>query len=597
MYPTVLTESDLSKGNGVGQYISIDGRHLSTTRGIAQDIAKLYKSYIRSAASCQEASPNIADPLLCLQVRCTEVSYDVNIEPAKDDILLEDPQELLSLVEELLCDVYGQLPNSTEKTKAASKGKEPVSHRNSFDLLLARKPEKSSQTRSPGSATDFTSTGSITQANDSESPHSPDHESGMGLQDTSNLWSIMRSSIPTPKADRAPRRDSIRTPARTTVPSPTQSRRNSRETLQTCSPQSFLPSPSASSLKTTPDSAKSSPSGQTQTSLTNAMQSRLKQASRERDRERYGNGALDTWFTKTTLVNLSQATASNEPDDQDERPLHQLAQERFGSPERPADNPQELASGVSHSVSPDSQDSSAAGSEPEDSASPLPRAEESELRERHAGLPVLERWSSRLHQLSKTGHQELQNALDFENRKREAIARRREQLKNRPAQSTSNSPHLSRYLAAKAALHQPDAAQDEQTVEPILSPLDPRSYLMRHLAQREVDSAKTKRINSNKLPFEHIPDGCELHSVSLTQQADLPLVSTMFGHISTADLYTQRGDGFEAFTPPHEDGLIDLWRYRLISLTNDKYQTEGSGLPELQFDFSHLVQRSQEQPE
>ncbi|PWY80754.1 hypothetical protein BO94DRAFT_625901 [Aspergillus sclerotioniger CBS 115572] len=562
--------SDLSKGNGSGQYISIDGRPLSTTRGIAQDIAKLYKSYIRSAASRQEPSPNITDPLLCLHVICTDVSYDVNIEPAKDDILLENAQELLSLVEELLCDVYGEKPNSAEEPKAISKEKGPVSHKNSCDLLLAQKPEKSSRPKSPGgSATNFTST-RFTQATDSET-HSPGAETRTELRDGSNPWSIMRSNMPTPKADRAPRDTWAST--RTTVQSPG-SRRNSQETLQTCSPRSFLPSPSAST-KTTPESVESSPSGQTQ-SPTDATQRKPKQASRERDRERYGNGALDTWFTKTTLVNLSPATASNEPGDQ-ERPLHQLAQERFGSPERPADNPNELAS---HGVATDSQDSSE--SEPEDSGSLLLR--NPELRERHAGLPVLERWSSRLHQLSKTGHLELQNALDFENRKREAIARRREQLKSRSEQS-SNSPHLSRYLAAKAAL-QPDVARDEQN-SPILSPLDPRSYLMR-LAQR--GTAK-KSINSNKLPFETIPDGCELYCVSLKQKADLPLLSTMFGHISTTDLYTQRGDQVEAF-PPHDDSPIDLWRHRLTNLTKDKYPT-GSGLPELQFDFSHLVQRSE----
>ncbi|PYH91324.1 hypothetical protein BO71DRAFT_460265 [Aspergillus ellipticus CBS 707.79] len=491
-------QSDLFKTNGLGQYISIDGRPLSAARGIARDIAKLYKSYIRSVASRQEPSPNITDPLLCLHVRCTEASYDVNVEPAKDDVLFEDPQELLSLAEDLLCSVYGPT-DRTEKPKA--KEKEPVSYKNPFDLLLAR---KSPDSQPKSHATSFVS------ARFAQADADTNAENRMFA-----TVNPRPKSIPTPVSNRVPRIGLVM---------------RSPENRRDCS-RSFLPSPSASAdPQTSPGSTR--PGLPTQGSPD--RQRSLKPALRERDKERYGSGALDTWFAKTTLVGLTEPV--------EERPLNELAQERFGP-------------STQESVVTTSPEIHATGPEP------TVAARDAELHERHAGLPVLERWSARLHQLSKSGQKELEAALDFEKRKREAIASRREQLK-------PSSPHLSRYLAARAAL-QPEA-------KPVLSPHDPRSYLlMRQRAQNETPG-NLKRINTSKLPFENIPAGCELHDVGLTQPATLNIAQT--------DLYAQCGGQFEGFTATDDaETLVDLWGRRLTGLM------EGSG--DLQFDFSHLGRR------
>ncbi|PWY89195.1 hypothetical protein BO70DRAFT_331061 [Aspergillus heteromorphus CBS 117.55] len=517
--------SDLSKINALGQYISIDGRPLSATRGIAQDIAKLYKSYIRSTAS------NLTDPFLCLHVVCTQASYDVNVEPAKDDVLLEEPQELLSMVEDLLCEVYGAQADRTERQ--APKVKERVTYKNPFDLLLARK--------SPGRPTQSSSGGNFTSARFvAQTPAaSPDKSAENRIGPRANPW----KNFITPTV---PNGVTSRDDARVTSPM----KRNSD---LPCSSRSFFPSPSASSAKTSPASATHSPGMPTSGS---PIQTR---ASRERDRERYGNGSLDTWFAKTTLVSLS----ADKPGEPVERPLNELAHERFG-PQGPVStheqkrfSPEEPVGTQSVCHTPTQDAAVDRTAEPEDI--------EPELQQRHAGQPVLERWSARLHQLSKTAHEGLQTALDFENRKRDAILLWREQQSN---------PHLSRYQAARAALQPADESK------PVLNPHDPRSYLMRQRAQNEdPGTGKVKRINTNKLPLENIPDGWELHDVGL--KAD-PAPAT-FLTIAKTDLYARCGEQSDAFTAD-DAGLVDLCRRRLTSLMN----------ADLQFDFSHLARRLEE---
>ena len=158
---------------------------------------------------------------------------------------------------------------------------------------------------------------------------------------------------------------------------------------------------------------------------------------------------------------------------------------------------------------------------------------------------------------------------------------------------------MSRYLAAKTALHsQSDAdREDEPTVKPVLSPHDPRSRLMRHRAQDQYEDgiSRIRRINTDKLPLENIPDGNELYSLGLTQQADIPLISTTYDHITKTDLYTGCGDQFVAFDHSHKDTerVFDIWRYRLTNLMQSNYQTkERSGIPDVHFNFSRLAQQS-----
>ncbi|OJJ46155.1 hypothetical protein ASPZODRAFT_2067896 [Penicilliopsis zonata CBS 506.65] len=95
---------DFSRVNNIGQFISVDGRPLTTTRGVGSNIAKLYKTYIRSAST-----KSIPDPFLCMHIYCPRGSYDVNIEPGKDDLLFDDSHIIMELLEGLFRHIYGDL--------------------------------------------------------------------------------------------------------------------------------------------------------------------------------------------------------------------------------------------------------------------------------------------------------------------------------------------------------------------------------------------------------------------------------------------------------------------------------------------------------
>ena len=100
-----------------------------------KQITSLYKSHLRSAIS-NEDNVKLLDPFLCLNITCPPGSYDANIEPAKDDILLTNSEILLGIVERLFRDIYGevQLAPSKPPTKKLST-LEP----HGIEMLLARK--------------------------------------------------------------------------------------------------------------------------------------------------------------------------------------------------------------------------------------------------------------------------------------------------------------------------------------------------------------------------------------------------------------------------------------------------------------------------
>jgi DNA mismatch repair ATPase MutL len=100
-----LTLLDIPKIRNAAQYISIDGRPVTADRGTVKQIVKLYKQYLQAAHDSSEKL-SISRPFLYLQIKCPPESYDVNVEPAKDEVLFFRPTDLLSLLEKLFKTVY-----------------------------------------------------------------------------------------------------------------------------------------------------------------------------------------------------------------------------------------------------------------------------------------------------------------------------------------------------------------------------------------------------------------------------------------------------------------------------------------------------------
>ncbi|EAS30029.3 DNA mismatch repair protein MutL [Coccidioides immitis RS] len=99
-------DADISKLENKGQFIFVDGRPLSTSKGIAKDLVKIYKSYINRTFG-RPSTPAITDPFVYLYLSCPPGIYDVNVDPSKDDVLFADSRSILCLAEDLFGKMYG----------------------------------------------------------------------------------------------------------------------------------------------------------------------------------------------------------------------------------------------------------------------------------------------------------------------------------------------------------------------------------------------------------------------------------------------------------------------------------------------------------
>jgi DNA mismatch repair protein, C-terminal domain len=114
---------------------------------MVKDIIKLYKMFYRAASGNNDRMPSTVNPFLCMQIQCPPKSYDVNIEPAKDDVLFSEPSKIMTLAEKLFRNYYGQ-PNSGIYVRGQPSAKGPTGtiFKDSLDLLLARKTSDAAET-------------------------------------------------------------------------------------------------------------------------------------------------------------------------------------------------------------------------------------------------------------------------------------------------------------------------------------------------------------------------------------------------------------------------------------------------------------------
>ncbi|EKV04519.1 DNA mismatch repair protein, putative [Penicillium digitatum PHI26] len=512
------TQFDTSKINNAGQYISVDGRPLSSCRGVGHEIVKIFKVYLRVAASKNESTKSISDPFVCLQIRCPRGTYDVNIEPAKDDLLFEDRDVVLALVEKLFRDHYGKI-HGTE-TGSYNQGKEdackPGGNLGGFKILMARKPATELSPQPRNSEHSFDQTVPHTPLSQkpllSENAFSPvapsSYKDPESLSKSTsarnerssfvNPWSISRINA------------SLRTPRRgsnsSKQASPAELSSGSLQGLNRWetesrgfqhSPMSDLASPITSRIasKSPVRRLRQKPQDLVESSPETNRISSAQCAERGNDRDRHGNGALDTWFQRTTQVSLQQTPAEEGPDSS----LSFLAQQRFGVLTNTLPNIL-CVGGQNYSCSDSSSRNSIHTKAANHRRSLQDEKEENvpDPLKSGQGFPVLDRWAAQLHEsVSHEEPSDLEKALDFERRKKEAIqnSRTRFKMNEKPSSSqsalASHSPHRSRYLAAKAALTSSQTSIDEPISATKLSPHDPRAYLIRQARDLSADKSST----------------------------------------------------------------------------------------------------------
>lgn len=602
----------------------MDGRPLSSSRGVGHEIVKLFKTYVRFAASKNDSSKPVSDPFLCLQIRCPRGTYDINIEPAKDDLLFEDRGLVLALVEDLFRDHYGG-PEKAQKTTAIESKESTSSEANggpaAFELLMAKKPAANVTTR-PQSSEDSSKNGipdtpllqrqlqsdhmvSPAKISGSDIPETPDHSATARIKRSSfvNPWSISRinASFQTPRRECTS--SNLESPEELSsgslqIPSRTES--GSRN-LQHPTSVSDLTSPSIVRLSSGSPVRRRRENPQELTmSLpeTNRM-SGARRAERERDRELYGNGALDTWFQRTTQVSLQQTPAEEALTQvTDESPLSLLAQQRFGSPTGASPRSPQL----------DGQNGVCSDSLSEaDFHTTFPRRDNRRFEDQDEqitgsmdsgrGFPVLDRWAAQLHEgVNQEELSDLEKALDFEKRKREAIRNSRIGFKNKEALSgtrstpVSRSPHRSRYLAAKAALTSSQTSTAEPVSVAALSPQDPRTCLIRQQRDQSadkhsMDGQKPRKQPTNRLPFERIPDGSKLHDLGMTCLVGLSSDTNTFKRNLREDLYATSEVERTAFSASYVETCIPLWQERLMLIMDQQYKSKDQLKP-MTFDIN-----------
>jgi len=127
------SDADLTKISG-GQYISIDSRPVTSARGSPKKIVSIYKTMI-SAMSVDNLSEKVKSPFLRLNIVCPMGSYDPNVEPAKDNVLFENENVLLSLVEGWFRSVYSDHILATIETNNTS-----TNQNKAHDIARSSKP-------------------------------------------------------------------------------------------------------------------------------------------------------------------------------------------------------------------------------------------------------------------------------------------------------------------------------------------------------------------------------------------------------------------------------------------------------------------------
>ena len=121
------------------QFISIDSRPVSCARGSTKQIVSKFKKCFRNATLGSNNDKSI-DPFLYFHIVCPEGCYDANVEPAKDVLLFNNHELVVTLADIFFQQIYGK-----STTSAADRSPSPgVPQTQGFDILLAKEPQTSS---------------------------------------------------------------------------------------------------------------------------------------------------------------------------------------------------------------------------------------------------------------------------------------------------------------------------------------------------------------------------------------------------------------------------------------------------------------------
>ncbi|KAK3706332.1 hypothetical protein LTR37_012847 [Vermiconidia calcicola] len=97
------SDADVSKTGNIGSFLSVDSRPVSASRGTPKQIVKIFRETLKRAGA---RFSGVKDPFIYLAIVCPPASYDANVEPAKDDVLFESPDDVVGLARRVFDAVY-----------------------------------------------------------------------------------------------------------------------------------------------------------------------------------------------------------------------------------------------------------------------------------------------------------------------------------------------------------------------------------------------------------------------------------------------------------------------------------------------------------
>lgn len=96
-------DAELAKVSNIGYFISLDARPVSSSAGAFKHIVKIFREALKDA---KPEFDGVRDPFLYLDIDCPIGSYDVNLEPSKNNVLFEDNGKVIATARKLFEAVY-----------------------------------------------------------------------------------------------------------------------------------------------------------------------------------------------------------------------------------------------------------------------------------------------------------------------------------------------------------------------------------------------------------------------------------------------------------------------------------------------------------
>lgn len=100
-----------------GAFVSVDARPVSNSRGTIKQVVSTVKDKLRKS---NPSFKLVKDPFFYMNIICPPDSYDLNIEPAKDDVMFESGNLIVGAVHKLLESYYPEVIVENEGTEPST---------------------------------------------------------------------------------------------------------------------------------------------------------------------------------------------------------------------------------------------------------------------------------------------------------------------------------------------------------------------------------------------------------------------------------------------------------------------------------------------